>query len=163
MNESPDELRLTAKAIYGLEEVLSFELKKLGARDIELHNRAVSFTGDKGLIYKCNLHLRTALRILVPVEKFNVQDEQSLYDGIKAIDWEKYMGVDDTLAHLRSLFRDNIGLTPEILALMTAAVIYAGTRSGALNRPYHEVAALLNCAREDLCNAAVTYGKTLVE
>jgi len=97
MNESPDELRLTAKAIYGLEEVLSFELKKLGARDIELHNRAVSFTGDKGLIYKCNLHLRTALRILVPIEKFEVQDEQSLYDGIKAIDWEQYMGVDDTL------------------------------------------------------------------
>lgn len=97
MNESSDELRLTAKAIYGMEEVLSFELKKLGARDIELHNRAVSFTGDKGLIYKCNLHLRTALRILVPVEKFEVQDEQSLYDGIKAIDWEQYMGVDDTL------------------------------------------------------------------
>lgn len=96
MNESGD-MRLTAKAIYGLEEVLSFELKKLGARDIELHNRAVSFTGDKGLIYKCNLHLRTALRILVPIEKFNVQDEQSLYDGIKAIDWEQYMGVDDTL------------------------------------------------------------------
>jgi hypothetical protein len=42
MNDSPDELRLTAKAIYGMEEVLSFELKKLGARDIELHNRAVS-------------------------------------------------------------------------------------------------------------------------
>ncbi len=97
MNESPDELRLTAKAIYGLEEVLSFELKKLGARDIEPHNRAVSFTGDKGLIYKCNLHLRTALRILVPIEKFEVQDEQGLYDGIKAIDWELYMGVDDTL------------------------------------------------------------------
>lgn len=97
MNESPDELRLTAKTIYGLEEVLSFELKKLGARDIELHNRAVSFTGDKGLIYKCNLHLRTALRILVPIQKFEVQDEQSLYDGIKAIDWEEYMGVDDTL------------------------------------------------------------------
>ena len=97
MNESPDELRLTAKTIYGLEEVLSFELKKLGARDIELHNRAVSFTGDKGLIYKCNLHLRTALRILVPIEKFEVQDEQGLYDGIKAIDWEQYMGVDDTL------------------------------------------------------------------
>src|ERR1035441_9729242 len=97
MIESENELRLTAKALYGLEEVLSFELKKLGARDIELHNRAVSFTGDKGLIYKCNLHLRTALRILVPVEKFTVQDEQSLYDGIKAIDWEQYMGVDDTL------------------------------------------------------------------
>lgn len=97
MIAKPDELRLIAKTIFGLEEVLSFELKKLGARDIELHNRAVSFTGDLGVVYKCNLYLRTALRILIPIAQFQVQDEQSLYDAIKSIDWEDYMGVNDTL------------------------------------------------------------------
>ncbi|MDB5282132.1 MAG: putative N6-adenine-specific methylase, partial [Bacteroidota bacterium] len=98
MNDEPEELELIAKTIFGLEEVLSHELKKLGARDIELHNRAVSFKGDIGIVYKCNLYLRTALRILIPIAKFEVQDEQSLYDEMKNIDWEQYMGVDDTLA-----------------------------------------------------------------
>src|ERR1035437_10250770 len=98
MNESPTELPLIAKTIFGLEEVLSNELKKLGARDNEIHNRAVSFTGDLGLVYKCNLYLRTALRILIPIAKFEVQDEQSLYTEMQNIDWELYMGVDDTLA-----------------------------------------------------------------
>ena len=98
MNESSGELKLIAKTIFGLEEVLSNELKKLGARDIEIHNRAVSFTGDLGVVYKCNLYLRTALRILIPIAKFEVQDEQNLYNEIQNIDWEKYMGVDDTLA-----------------------------------------------------------------
>src|SRR5580692_9531973 len=97
MNKPSGELRLIAKTIFGLEEVLSFELKKLGARDIELHNRAVSFTGDLGVVYKCNLYLRTALRILIPIAKFEVENEHNLYDEIKKIDWEQYMGVDDTL------------------------------------------------------------------
>jgi len=89
---------MIAKTIYGLEETLAAELLRLGAQNIETHNRAVSFTGDKGFMYKANLCLRTALRILVPVETFTVSDEQSLYDAIQSIDWEEYMDVSDTLA-----------------------------------------------------------------
>jgi putative N6-adenine-specific DNA methylase len=98
MTDTNEDLPLIAKTIFGLEEVLMHELGKLGARNIEKHNRAVSFTGDKGLIYKCNLHLRTALRILVPILSFETNDENELYDKVKEIDWEQYMGVDDTLA-----------------------------------------------------------------
>jgi putative N6-adenine-specific DNA methylase len=98
MNESPNELKLLAKTFFGLEDVLEKELEKLGARDVIKHNRAVSFTGDIGFIYKCNLNLRTALRILVTIAEFEVADEQSLYNEIKKIDWEQYMSVDDTLA-----------------------------------------------------------------
>src|SRR4030095_5690515 len=74
------------------------ELRKLGARDIEVLNRAVKFTGDKGMIYKSNLCLRTALRVLVPVATFEVFDEKSFYNGIKSINWETFIGPDDTLA-----------------------------------------------------------------
>jgi putative N6-adenine-specific DNA methylase len=98
MNEDQQDLSLLAKTIYGLEEVLAAELRGLGARDIETHNRAVSFKGDLGVVYKCNLYLRTALRVLIPVEKFEVSDEHDLYNKVKAIDWEQYMAVEDTLA-----------------------------------------------------------------
>lgn len=97
MNKDEGELRLVAKTIYGLEEVLIAELRKIGARDIEQHAAAVSFTGDKGVMYKANLYLRTALRILVPIVQFEVENEEDVYDGIMAINWEEYMGVDDTL------------------------------------------------------------------
>lgn len=93
-----EELNLVAKTIFGLEDILSTELQRLGARNIEKHNRAVSFTGDLGVIYKCNLHLRTALRVLIPIAKFEVQNEDELYTEVRKIDWEQYMGVDDTLA-----------------------------------------------------------------
>jgi len=98
MNEDQQDLSLLAKTIYGLEEILATELRSLGAREIETHNRAVSFKGDLGVVYKCNLYLRTALRVLIPVERFDVNNETELYNKVKAIDWEQYLSVDDTLA-----------------------------------------------------------------
>lgn len=92
------DFKMIAKTIFGLEEVLSTELQRLGARNVEVHNRAVSFTGDKGFMYKANLCLRTALRVLVPIETFKVTDEKSLYDSIQAINWEDYIDVTDTIA-----------------------------------------------------------------
>jgi putative N6-adenine-specific DNA methylase len=97
MKEETD-FKMIAKTIFGLEDVLSTELQRLGARNVEILNRAVSFTGDKGFMYKANLCLRTALRILVPIETFKVSDEKSLYEAIQSINWENYMDVTDTLA-----------------------------------------------------------------
>lgn len=80
-----------ATTFYGLEQVLSEELLNLKAEDIAVHNRAVSFKGNKSLLYETNLKLRTALRILQPIASFNVHDQQSLYNGTKAIKWENFM------------------------------------------------------------------------
>ncbi|TAE13882.1 MAG: class I SAM-dependent RNA methyltransferase, partial [Bacteroidetes bacterium] len=84
--------------MFGLEDVLIGELTELGATNLERHNRAVGFTGDLAMMYRANLCLRTALRVLVPIENFEVQDEQDLYNKIKAIAWEDYLDVDGTLA-----------------------------------------------------------------
>ncbi|HRG52428.1 MAG TPA: THUMP domain-containing protein [Bacteroidia bacterium] len=97
MTEKHD-FKMIAKTIFGLEEILSNELQRLGARSIEVHNRAVSFTGDLGFLYKANLCLRTALRVLVPFKTFKVSDEKSLYTAIQSINWEDYMEVTDTFA-----------------------------------------------------------------
>ena len=93
-----EDYQMLAKTIFGLEDVLATELLKLGAKDIEKHNRAVSFKGDKGFMYKANLCLRTALRILKPIKTFNITDEASLYNEIQKINWDELMETKDTLA-----------------------------------------------------------------
>ncbi len=92
------DFKMIAKTIFGLEEILSQELQRLGARDVEVLNRAVSFTGDLGFMYKANLCLRTALKILIPFHSFQVSDEKSLYNAIQLINWEDYLNVTDTIA-----------------------------------------------------------------
>jgi putative N6-adenine-specific DNA methylase len=102
MNEetdlNPGEFRMVAKTMQGLEGVLEKELMKIGARDIAVHKRAVSFVGDNGTMYKANYLLRTALRILKPVKKFDARNEKDFYDGIYAIDWSTWLKPEDTLA-----------------------------------------------------------------
>lgn len=85
---------MVATTLKGLEETLARELRNLGAKEVRESIRSVSFKGDKGFMYKANMALRTAIRILKPIKKFKVYDEEDLYESIQKIKWEKYL--DDT-------------------------------------------------------------------
>lgn len=74
------------------------EALKLGAKKINPITRGVTFQGDLGFIYKANLNLRTALRILASIEQFKVRNEKELYKKIHQIEWENWFGVDQTFA-----------------------------------------------------------------
>ncbi|MBI5914997.1 MAG: class I SAM-dependent RNA methyltransferase [Bacteroidetes bacterium] len=89
---------MVAKTQFGLEELLATELKALGATDIELLTRAVKYRGDKSMLYKSNLHLRTALKVLVPFTSFYAHHENQLYKRVRQIDWEQYLTPRQTLA-----------------------------------------------------------------
>ena len=89
---------MLAKTFKGLEEVLAQELIELGANDVQMERRAVSFRGNKALLYRANFCLRTAIRILVPFASFKAKDTDALYRQAKAFDWSQYMTPDSTFA-----------------------------------------------------------------
>ncbi len=91
-------MKLIAKTFHGLEGVLAEELKGIGARDIKEVNRAVEFEGNKEILYKSNLLLRTAIRVLHPIHIFEAKNEKELYDGVQSFDWTTIMDVMNTLA-----------------------------------------------------------------
>ena len=93
-----DNFYMLAKTMFGLEEILADELRKLGAQSVKPMNRAVSFKGDKGFMYKANLNLRTALRILKPIVHFQAHDEKELYRKLCEIDWTEIFDLDSTFA-----------------------------------------------------------------
>jgi len=82
---------MIAKTFFGFEDILARELSAMGAQQVEQGVRMVSFVGDKGFMYKANIGLRTALKILKPIQGFRVHNEQSLYKGMQQIDWSKYL------------------------------------------------------------------------
>lgn len=87
-----------AKTFHGLEDLLAQELTELGAQGVKPVKRAVHFEGDLELLYRANLWLRLALRILVPIHRFEAADERELYRGIQSIDWRQYLNPRQTLA-----------------------------------------------------------------
>jgi len=82
----------------GLEPVLAKELTQLGASDVQIGRRMVSFQGDKELLYRANFQLHTAIRILKPIKHFKALSADDVYEGVKDIDWSEYIGLDKTFA-----------------------------------------------------------------
>ena len=97
-------LEFIAKTFHGLEPVLAQELQDLGLHDIELLNRAVAFSGDLAGLYKANVQLRTALRILRPIHQFEAFNEDRLYKAVYEYDWEPWLKLNQTFAIDTTLF-----------------------------------------------------------
>ncbi len=102
-----ENFKMLAKSLYGFESILAKELRNLGAQDVREGVRNVQFKGDKGFMYKANLALRTAIRILVPIHSFKVNNEDDLYNNLKSINWEKYLDLSKTFAINSAVHSDN--------------------------------------------------------
>ena len=89
---------LIAKTFQGLEPLLAQELTELGASDIQIGRRMVTFTGDKEMMYRANFCLRTAIRILKPIKYFKAKSADDVYAAVKEIDWTEYLSPQTTFA-----------------------------------------------------------------
>ena len=85
------EFSMLAKTFKGLEQVLAKELIELGANNVQIERRAVSFTGDLRMLYTANFCLRTASRVLVPIATFKAKKTDDIYEQVKALNWAEYM------------------------------------------------------------------------
>lgn len=92
------EFTMIAKTMAGLEDVLAEELTGLGANNLEIGKRMVSFEGDLAMLYKANIHCRTALRILRPVFEFKAKNTDEIYKRVKAMNWYEHLTEDSTFA-----------------------------------------------------------------
>ena len=100
------EFEMLAKTFKGLEQVLAAELVQLGANNVQVERRAVSFTGDKRMLYTANMCLRTASRVLVPILSFKAQKADDIYEKVKALDWSQYMTVKTTFQIDATVYSD---------------------------------------------------------
>lgn len=89
---------LLAKTISGLEQVLANELTGLGANNVVVMNRAVSFSGDRSMMYRANYCCRTALRILLPIFEFRIEEQKDLYANIHDFPWEELIDAGNSIS-----------------------------------------------------------------
>jgi len=89
---------MVAKTLHGLEETVADELRNIGATNIAIGNRAVTFDGNREVMYVANLALRCATRILRPIAGGKVPDEKRLYSLVRQIRWSDHLSPRQTLA-----------------------------------------------------------------
>ena len=87
-------LELIATATFGLEAIVSQELKDLGYDQVVVENGKVTFTGDKSAICRANLWLRCADRIRLKVGEFRAVTFDELFEKTKALPWPDLLPAD---------------------------------------------------------------------
>ena len=125
---------MVAKTLFGFEDLLARELVQLGARDVKAGIRNVSFSGDTGFMYKANLGLRTAIKVLKPIRTFRVVSEQDLYDQVYKMKWDQYLKSSGTLA-IDATVHSNIFTHSQYIALKTKDAIVDKFRNTTGTRP----------------------------
>lgn len=133
-NITEGQFKMIAKTQQGLEPLLEKELQQLGAQNTQRLKRAVSFEGDKALLYKVNLYARLALKILVPFYQFKARNDKQLYDAVGKIDWSTFMNVDGSLA-IDGLLRSDFFNHSQYIALKTKDAIVDQFREKFNRRP----------------------------
>lgn len=106
LKDSGENLMITLKTFYGLEEVLREELIELGYSEVKILNRAVQISGTWKDVYFLNLHVRCAISVLAEVAKFTIRHEDDLYKKCMKIDWTQFFDVNKTFAVKGAIFSD---------------------------------------------------------
>ncbi|HQQ90127.1 MAG TPA: THUMP domain-containing protein, partial [Oscillospiraceae bacterium] len=90
-----NELTISCPCLFGLESVLSGEMKRMGAENIVSEDGRVSFTGSFADVARANLRLRTAERVQIILSTFEARSYEELFQGTLAIPWEEFLSRND--------------------------------------------------------------------
>lgn len=103
--------RCFAVTARGLEPTTQYELEAIGAQKTEAGSGGVHFEGDLETVYRSNLWLRTASRVLVSIRSFTAQNNMMLYDQVRRVHWEDYLSLRTSFC-IDSVFSGQKGMRP---------------------------------------------------
>ena len=118
-----DNLKLCCPCHFGLESVLKYEIIKNGGRDINAENGKVTFSGDENILARMNICLATAERVLIQLAQFRAETFEQLFQGVKAIDFENYIAVDEAFPVKGYSLNSQLHSVPDCQAIVKKAVV----------------------------------------
>lgn len=113
---------LVATAAMGLEAIVGDEVRELGY-DAHVENGKVYFEGDELAIARTNLWLRVADRVKIIVGTFPAKTFDQLFEGVKALDWEKYLPVDANFPVSGKAVKSKLYSVPDCQAITKKAIV----------------------------------------
>ncbi len=116
-------LELVATCLFGLEHLLGEEIDALGYERLETIDGRVTFVGDERAVYRANLHLRFAERVFIKLGSFKAESFEELFEGTKALEWEKFIGAEDAFPVKGHSIKSSLFSLPDCQSIVKKAVV----------------------------------------
>ena len=115
-------IEFVATCLFGLEHFLGEEIDRLGYRRTETIDGRVSFIGDEAAIARCNIHLRCAERVYIKMGSFRARTFGELFEGTKAIEWERFIGREDAFPVKGHAVKSKLFSIPDCQSIVKKAI-----------------------------------------
>ena len=114
---------LVATCLFGLEKQLGEEIDALGCKRIETMDGRVTFEGTEADIARANVRLRLAERVFIRVGQFEARSFTELFDGVRALPFEDFIGPDDAFPVKGHAIRSQLYSVPDCQSIVKKAVV----------------------------------------
>lgn len=118
-----DKIQFTAPCLFGIEGLLGTELKFMGANDIKPDNGRVYFSGNENTLARVNIGSRYAERILIVLGKFKAITFDQLFEGVKSLPWERWIGKKDAFPVKGWSVNSKLFSVPDCQSIVKKAVV----------------------------------------
>ena len=118
-----DTMELSIPSLLGTESIIADEVRNLGYETTKVEDGRVSFTGDFEAICLCNINLRCAERLLIKMGEFKADTFTMLFDNIKCIEWEKFIGKDSAFPVKGYSLKSTLKSVPACQSIIKKAIV----------------------------------------
>lgn len=118
-----EKLRLCCPCHFGLESVLKYEITKIGGTELRVSDGKISFDGDENIMARANLCLSTAERVLIELMEFRAETFEDLFQGVRSIELERFIGVDDAFPVKGYSLNSTLHSVPDCQSIIKKAAV----------------------------------------
>lgn len=116
-------LKYTAPCLFGVEGIAAGELERMGALNVKAENGRVNFEGDLNILARANINSRFCERICINVGEFNAESFEELFEGVKALAWEEFIGKEDAFPVVGYSINSALHSIPDCQSIIKKAVV----------------------------------------
>ncbi len=117
------ELTFSAPCIFGLEGLCANELKFLGLKNVRAENGRVLFDGGYPDLARASINSRYAERIQILLAEFEARTFDELFENVKAIEWERFIGISDAFPVKGSCVSSQLMSMPDCQKIIKKAAV----------------------------------------
>ncbi len=118
-----DKLNLVAPCVFGVESVAADEFRRMGFKDVTTENGRVLLSGDMNMLARANINSRFAERILINMGQFRATTFTELFDKVKALPWENFIGKSDAFPVNGSTLDSALHSLPDCQSIIKKAIV----------------------------------------
>ena len=118
-----EKIKMVAPCLFGIESVAAEEFKRMGFEDVVTENGRVLLSGDLNMLARANINSRFAERILINMGQFKATTFTELFDNVKAIEWERFIGKNDAFPVNGYSIDSSLHSIPDCQSIIKKAVV----------------------------------------